>query len=174
MVKSAAQVKKELLFWYLKNQQKTPEQVTGTEQFTIFDSIPAVEREAILRRVSLNAFELPELLTRIEALHWVLNTTEHFIRIMDDGIEKISYKAFVGHEGAFWGCATKVSAVEVKLLYDNLSRGTEPVNPKVAGAILPFGLRTSNGETIYWPMPTGTPMFNFWNVTRHCELIGRK
>ncbi len=108
MVKSAAQIKKQLSFWYLRYHEKKIEQVTGLEAFTVFDLVPPAAKELLPQKVALNAFALPVLLTRVEP------------------------------------------------------------------GRMPFGLRLTNQETVYWSMPTGAPMYGFWNVTKHCELIGGK
>jgi hypothetical protein len=45
---------------------------------------------------------------------------------------------------------------------------------KSDGYFAGFGLRKHGGEIVYWLIPTGRAGFAFWNVTKKCELIGRK
>ena len=45
---------------------------------------------------------------------------------------------------------------------------------KTDGYFQEFGLKIRSGEVIYWSIPSGKPGFAFWNVTKKCELIGRR
>jgi hypothetical protein len=45
---------------------------------------------------------------------------------------------------------------------------------KTEGLVKEFGIRKTDGTIIYWIIPTGISGFGFWNVTKRCELVGRK
>ncbi|WP_314511504.1 hypothetical protein [Xanthocytophaga agilis] len=134
-----------------------------------------VWRETILSRIKLSTYELPVLLTRVREEEWILNTTEHFIQIKKSSLEKIPYEQFRFHEGPLWDEETARRKIGILrktgILLGLLER---PVHPKRKGHILPFGIMLADEEIKYWDMPTGDTMFAFWNVTKKCELIGRK
>jgi len=87
----------------------------------------------------------------------IINTTDRFIRLSETTVESLAYADFGGHRG-FQSIADLKMAGSLK----------------TAGSIIPFRLNRRNGEVVDWPVPTGAPGFAFWNVTKHCERIGRR
>jgi len=48
------------------------------------------------------------------------------------------------------------------------------VSVKTNGYIADFGLQKSNGQIVYWKIPTGQSSFAFWNITKNLDIIARQ
>jgi len=105
----------------------------------------------------MRSHAIPVLLLSVREKEAIINTTDRFIRLSDSGIETLDYTDFSGHQGFQTGPLTEATA-----------------SLKIKGAVKPFGLTRRNGEVVEWPIPTGAPGFGFWNVTKHCQRIGRR
>ncbi|MDJ1503645.1 hypothetical protein [Xanthocytophaga agilis] len=169
IVKSAGRIKEQIIFWYLSYCRLEQDVITGKEGCTLFYKVPDLEKETILSRIKLSTYELPVLLTRVREEEWILNTTEHFIQIKKSSLEKIPYEQFRFHAGPLWKEETTLRKTGILLGLQKPS-----VNPKIEGKILPFGIMSTDEKIKYWDIPTGNTMYTFWNVTKKCELIGRK
>jgi hypothetical protein len=81
--------------------------------------------------------------------------------LTSQGTEHIEYKDFKLHEGF------ENFIIKKRLILRD-------INVKTDGYITSFYIKLKNGEIREWQIPTGTAGFGFWNVTKKCELIGRK
>ena len=156
--KSAEQIKDRIEFWFLKYFNKTKPDFNGSEIFTLFELLNAELRTELKKRLNIYPNEIPVLVLKISKSEFIINTTKKFVRIDSDSTEIIDYAEFEWHNGY----KSFVVDKEKKII------------TKHDGYFAEFGLRKTNGEIIYWKIPTGVPGFGFWNVTKKCELIGRK
>ena len=161
MEKTAENIKKQLEFWLLKYYCKEKNELSGKELFTLFDLISQQQKNELNNRLQLRANELPVLFLKISEENSIITTTERFIRLTSQETEEIEYRDFKGHEGF------EKFIIKKRLLGRN-------INVKTDGYISPFSIKLKNGEIKEWEIPTGTAGFGFWNVTKKCELIGRK
>lgn len=161
MEKSASKIKEQLEFWLLKYYVKERGDLNGKELFTIFDLLDSELKNSLVRKLDLRENELPVLSLKVSEDGYIINTTERFIRLTENEIERIEYTNFENHIG--YGDFI----IKKRLI-------GKPINAKTEGYYSDFGLKTKTGEKIEWKIPTGTPGFGFWNVTKKCELIGRK
>lgn len=161
MEKTAENIKKQLEFWLLKYYCKEKDELSGKELFTIFDLISQKQKNEIIDLLKLRENELPVLYLKISEKKSIINTTERFIKLTDQGTEEIEYKNFQGHKGF------DRFIIKKRLISRNIT-------VKTNGYLSPFALKLKSGEIIEWEIPTGTAGFGFWNVTKKCELIGRK
>ena len=161
MEKTAENIKKQMEFWLLKYYCKEKSELNGKEVFTIFDLISEKQKIALINLLKLRENELPVLYLKISEEKSIVNTTERFIKLTDQGREEIEYNNFKRHKGfdAF--------IIKKRLIGKN-------INVKTDGYLSPFSLKLKNGKIIEWEIPTGRAGFGFWNVTKKCELIGRK
>ena len=161
MVKSPEKIKEQIEFWFFKYHRKPKEEFNGKEKFTLYKLLNDNLKTEIEEKVELRNLELPVLVLHIEESNYIINSTERFIQIENSKIETIDYKNFEWHNG-------------FKSLIANRTASGKIISIKQDGEISEFGIRKRNGEVIYWKIPTGSPGFAFWNVTKKCELIGRK
>ena len=160
-MKSPEQIKTQIEFWFVKYFRMTREEFNGTELFTLFDLLTAESKKKIIEQMTLRVNELPVLLLTISNDQMIVNTTERFIRLRNLETEYIDYADFECHDG-------------FKSILATIQPDGKSVSIKTDGYISEFGLRKKSGEIVPWQIPTGTPGFGFWNVTKNCELIGRK
>ena len=156
--KSVEQIKDRIEFWFLKYFNKTKTDFNGNEIFTLFELLKVELQTELKQRLNLERNEIPVLVLKISESEFIINTTKRFVRIDSDSTEIIDYSEFEWHNGY----KSFVVDKEKKII------------TKHDGYFSEFGLRKTNGEIIYWRIPTGVPGFGFWNVTKKCELIGRK
>tara|TARA_R110002073_G_scaffold331947_2_gene517240 strand:+ start:13 stop:516 length:504 start_codon:yes stop_codon:yes gene_type:complete len=156
--KSAEQIKDRIEFWFFKYFNKTKSDFNGNEIFTLFELLNAELQTDIKQRLNLDQNEIPVLVLKISESEFIINTTKRFVRIDSESTEIIDYSEFEWHNGY------KSFVVDKE----------KKISTKQDGHFSEFGLRKLNGEIIYWKIPTGVPGFGFWNVTKKCELIGRK
>ena len=161
MIKSPEQIKKQIEFWFFKYHEKLKEEFNGKEMFTLYKLLNNSLKSEIEEKVKLRNAEIPVLVLHKEESNYIINSTERFIQIENSKIETIDYKDFEQHKG-------------FKSLIANQTLSGKNISIKQDGEISEFGIRKINGEIIYWKIPTGNPGFAFWNVTKKCELIGRK
>ena len=161
MVKSPEKIKEQIEFWFFKYHTKPKEEFNGEERFTLYKLLNDSLKTEIAGKVKLRNLELPVLVLQIEESNYIINSTERFIRIENSNIETIDYKDFKWHNG-------------FKSLIANRTSSGKIISIKQDGEISEFGIRKRNDEVTYWKIPTGSPGFAFWNVTKKCELIGRK
>ncbi|MCB4800310.1 hypothetical protein [Neotamlana laminarinivorans] len=156
--KSAEQIKDRIEFWFFKYFNKSKTDFTGNEIFTLFECLSKELQTDIKKRLDLNRNEIPVLVLKISESEFIINTTKKFVRIDSKSTEIINYTEFEWHNGY----KSFVVDKEKKII------------TKHNGYFAEFGLTKTNGKTIYWKIPTGVPGYGFWNVTKKCELIGRK
>jgi hypothetical protein len=159
--KSTEQIKDRIEFWFFKYYNKTKTDFNGNEIFTLFELLNVELQVELKPRLNLEGNESPVLVLKISESEFVINTTKKFIRINSDSTDIIDYTEFECHNGY-----KRISII-------NTPTG-KVANVKTEGLISDFGLRKRNGKIIYWKIPSGKPGFAFWNVTKKCELIGRK
>jgi hypothetical protein len=155
--KTHDQVASQLEHWFLSHYGKEKSAFNGKEAFTIFNHLYFEEQNDLIRRMNLNRHEIPVLVLRLQNNEFIVNTTERFIRITEGDAESLYYSEFEGHSG-FRSIAAK-----------NASAGI-----KTDGYFAEFGVTKKDGQVIYWTIPTGVPGFAFWNITKKCEIIGRR
>jgi hypothetical protein len=148
--KTAENIKKQLEFWLLKYYCKEKNDLISQKQ--------KIEINNLLK---LRENELPVLFLKISEEKSIINTTERFIKLTSQGTEHIEYKDFKLHEGF------ENFIIKKRLILRD-------INVKTDGYITSFYIKLKNGEIREWQIPTGTAGFGFWNVTKKCELIGRK
>ena len=145
--------------WFLSYHSKDRDFFSGSETFTFFDLIPEgfpngyFFSEQVLdehRKTRILSFDCGNA-------GFVLNTTHRFIRIGESDLESIFYTDFICHRG-----------------YNSVRIEGAPIGIKSDGYFAEFGLKVQSREIIYWLIPSGRAGFAFWNVTKKCELIGRK
>jgi len=159
--KSNTQIKERIEFWFFKYFNKTKTDFNGNEIFTLFELLNAELQVDFKQQLNLDRNEIPVLILKVSESEFAINTTKKFIRIKANSTEIISYSEFEWHKG-----------------YKSISIINTPTgkiaNVKTEGLISDFGLRKRNGKIVYWKIPSGKPGFAFWNITKKCELIGRK
>lgn len=158
--KTEEQIKERIEFWFCKYHGKTKSQFKGSELFTFFDLIEKPIQKNILLLIKLNENEIPVLVLKCTD-SYIINTTERFIKTNQIESESIYYSHFKHHEG-------------YKILYQEKATFSFIKSIKTEGYFEEFGIKTQNGTTVYWTIPTGKPGFAFWNITKKCSLIGRK
>jgi hypothetical protein len=155
------QIKKQIEFWFSKYHHKQLDDFDGNETFTLFDKFDSIRKQTLISKLNLNDYEIPVLILVINDNEYIINTTHRFIQIKDSKAISLNYKDFDYHAG-----------------YKSILAGREasgkPIGIKTDGYFADFGLRLKDESLIYWQIPTGFPGFAFWNVTKKCELIGRK
>lgn len=161
MKKSAKKIKEQLEFWLLKYYIKERIDLNGKEPFTIFDLMDDKLKAKLTKKLNLRENEFPALSLKVSVDGYIINTTERFIRLTENKVEQIEYTNFESHVG--YGISM-----------NNRSLKGQSINVKTEGHYSKFGIMTKTGEKIEWTIPTGIPGFGFWNVTKKCELIGRK
>jgi hypothetical protein len=159
--KSANKIKEQLEFWLLKYYVKERSDLSGKELFTIFDLMDSELKANLTKNLNLRKDELPALSLKISEDSYIINTTERFIRLTKNQTNEIEYINFESHLG-YGDFVVKKRFIR------------KHVNVKTEGYYSDFVIKTKTGEKIEWRIPTGTPGFGFWNVTKKCELIGRK
>jgi len=145
----------------LKYYVKERSDLNGKELFTIFDLMDSELKSSLIKRLNLRDNELPVLSLKISEDNYIINTTERFILLTENQIDKIEYINFENHLGY------SDFVIKKRLI-------RKPINIKKDGYYSDFVIKTKSGKKIEWRIPTGTPGFGFWNVTKKCELIGRK
>lgn len=161
MEKSPEEIKRQIEFWFLKYFRKEKEEFNGSELFTLFELLDETTKSNLILQMDLKKSELPVLTLKVSENEIIINTTERFIRLSSSVAEYLEYKDFDWHNGYDSILATRLAS-------------GKPISVKTDGYTSNFGLRKRNGEIIKWEIPTGSPGFSFWNVTKKCELIGRK
>ena len=161
MEKSPEEIKRQIEFWFLRYFRKEKEELNGSELFTLFDLIEDISKNNLNLQMDLKKSELPVLILKISDNEIIINTTERFIRLSNSVAEYLEYKEFEWHNGFDSILATKLPS-------------GKPISVKTDGYTSNFSLRKRNGEIVNWEIPTGVPGYGFWNVTKKCELIGRK
>ena len=161
MEKSPKEIKRQIEFWFLKYFGKEKEEFDGSELFTLFDLIDETFKNSLSLEMGLNKSELPVLALKVSDNEIIINTTERFIRLSNSVAEYLEYKDFEYHNGYESFLATRLPS-------------GKPISVKTDGYTSNFSLRKRDGEIVKWEIPTGSPGYGFWNVTKKCELIGRK
>jgi len=156
--KSSEKVKAQMEFWFFGFFSKEKSDFNGTEIFTLFDLIPESEKSEFIKKVELKKNEIPVLVLKISESEFIINSTHKFVLLDSSKTEFIEYSEFDWHNG-FKAFATSRE---------------DGISVKQNGHFADFRIRKTNGEIITRKIPTGEPGFAFWNVTKKCELIGRK
>ena len=161
MEKTAENIKKQMESWLSRYYCKEKNKLSGKELFTSFDLISPKQKIKINNQLKLRDNELPVFFLKISEEKLIVNTTERFIKLTNQGIEDIEYKNFKKHEGF------DKFIIKKRLIRRN-------INVKTDGYLCCFCLKLKDGKIREWEIPTGTAGFGFWSVTKKCELIGRK
>ena len=156
--KTAKQIKDRIEFWFFNYFNKNKSDLNGSELFTLFDLLKPELQIELKSKLNLEYNEIPVLALKITESEFIINTTKKFILIDSNEKETIDYSEFEWHNGY----KSFVVDKEKKII------------TKHDGYLSEFGLRKRNGEIIYWKIPTGYAGYGFWNITKKCELIGRK
>lgn len=117
----------------------------------------------MLTILNLRGKEYPVLDLSINEEETIVNTTERFIKLSPTETTSLDYSDFEGHLGFsnIRKPGVGFDKAKVKFL-------------KTDGYISDIGLKKRNRGQIFWDIPTGKPEFGCWNITKKCELIGRK
>lgn len=161
MEKSPEKIKTQLEFWFFKYFNKDRKEFSGKEVFTLFDLVNDDLKNELIFKINLKSDEIPIFLLRIDKGNFIINTTERFLKVDETTIEEVHYCDFLRHEGYSDVISIRKNFREI-------------VDVKTEGLIKEFGIMKVNGTILHWKIPTGIPGFAFWNVTKRCELIGRK
>lgn len=153
-------IKERLHFWFLKYHSKSVDEFDGTEQFTLFEKIAPDEKDLYLGMLNLQPEELVVFILRVDNNEVIINTTIRFVHLSDKESESINYTDFEWHDG-FKTIAAR-------------GENGKLVNIKTNGYVSKFEFRKKDGQIVHWSIPTGFAGFAFRNVTKRCELIGRK
>jgi hypothetical protein len=155
--KSPDQIANLIEHWFLSYYGRDRSTFSSEDTFTLFSLTSERHQKEILSKLILEEHERVILLLKCDISTLVVNTTFRFARLSESGIEFLNYTDFKGHSGY------------KSLKVDGAIKGL-----KTNGYTAEFGLRTRDEEIFYWSIPTGQPGFAFWNVTKKCEIIGRK
>lgn len=154
--KSPERIKEQIENWFFKYHYKSRTEFDGSEEFTLFDLLKCGIKSEIEERLELRSGEIPALIIKVTNRHFVINSTERVIKIEDFAKEYLDYKDFSWHKGFVR-----------KTVKDTL-------NMKREGLLIDFEMIKTDNSSIFWKIPTGHPGYAFWNITKKCELIGRK
>ncbi|WP_295127774.1 hypothetical protein [uncultured Chitinophaga sp.] len=153
-IKTPVQVAQQLEHWYRMYHPEGKD----TDTFILFGQLPSAVKETLLPLMALPALELPVLALMLHETCFVINTTERFIRVDGEQMESVYYQEFLFHKG-----------------YKTMTTMEESgPNVKAEGKTGEFEILKTNGESVFWIIPTGRAGFKFWNVTKRCQIIGRK
>lgn len=152
-------LKRQIEFWFLRYFRKSKEDFFGTEPFTLFGSLNEVLKDRLTRQLNLYKDELPVLVLTVKKDELIVNTTRRFIRLQNVKSDCIHYTDFEWHSG-FKSFAINPDGKFISI--------------KANGYTAAFGLKLKSGEVVYWDIPTGEAGFAFWNVTKKCDVIGRR
>ncbi|MBI1184102.1 hypothetical protein GC194_07515 [bacterium] len=145
----------------MKYHKKELDEIHGTETFTLYDKIDPIHKHAISTKLNIIGDEIPVLVLFINSNEYIINSTHRFILLKGADISSIQYENFNSHAG-----------FKNKLLGRDFKGNL--IHIKTNGYFADFGISLKDGSMIYWQIPTGFSGFAFWNVTKKCELIGRK
>ena len=157
--KKAENIKDQIEFWFFSFFGKEKSDFNGTELFTLFDLIPESEKNKFIKKMRLKENEIPVLILKISELEFIINSTHKFILVDNSKTEFIKYTEFEWHDGF------------KKAFVTNRKDG---ISVKQNGYFVDFRIRMKDGKIVTRKIPTGELGFAFWNVTKKCELIGRK
>ncbi len=155
-IKSAIQVQRQIELWFLKYYGIEEEDLEGDAPFTFFRLLQQQKQSEIFDKLNLLKNEIPVLFLKVTESDFIVTTTHSFIKIESQKIERINYQDFEGHKG-----------------FRPLGISNQNASVKMNGYISTFYLLTTTKEYC-WNIPTGETGFAFWNITKKCELIGRK
>ena len=168
--KTPDQIAEQLEHWFLDYHDREKSHFTGSEAFTLFHLLPREKQNQIKKKVRLHKREKAVLFLSCDRNGCIVNTTERFILLPDldpgevpggmGGVEVLAYQDFNRHTGF------------ASLFIGEYTDAKQGVKPE--GHPPGFGLEKRNGEVLRWSIPPGRPGLAFWNVTKKCELIGRK
>ncbi|KZS39497.1 hypothetical protein AWE51_25790 [Aquimarina aggregata] len=156
--KSAKKVKDQIELWFFGFFGKEKSDFNGTELFTLFDLIPKSEKIEFIKKMDLEKNEIPVLILKVSESEFIINSTHKFVLLDSYKTEFLEYSEFERHKGFKAFVTTREEGMSVKQ----------------NGYLADFKIIKNNGEIITRKIPTGEPGFAFWNVTKKCELIGRK
>ncbi|UYQ92321.1 hypothetical protein MKQ68_19740 [Chitinophaga horti] len=128
------------------------------ENFGLFTGLPAEVQQQLISLMALPVREIPVFVLTVTADRFVVNTTERFLLIADAAVESLAYTDFHSHSG-----------------YLHLSPSEEGEHHvKAEGRQQDFKMLKNDGTAVIWSIATGRAGFKFWNVTKKCDIIGRK
>lgn len=156
--KTDKQIKDQIIHWFLKYHGKPLDNFTGEEEFTLFDKISS-DKQKPINQLLLN-HELPVLVLKNGIEIIVVCTTRRFVYMENNKAQELKYPDFEGHAG--------FKSIDIP------GHSGATLGVKKDGYISEFGLRKTDGQIVYWKIPTGRSGFAFWNVTKKFDIIGRK
>lgn len=139
--------------WFLSYHGKDRDFFTGSETLTFFDLIHETLQWALLQRARLDDCEKPVFLLNCGNAVFVLNTTHRFMWISKSDLESVFYTDFNGHSG-----------------FNSIMVQGAKKSIKTDGYFADFGLITQSRAIVYWSIPSGSPGFAFWNITKNVSL----
>jgi len=141
--------------WYLLQSHIQEISVRGNERFTLFDKIVPETQSDILRHIQLNPSEIPVLLLTIAPDHYIINTSERFLKITPKRQVSVYYNEFYDFEN-------------FASLYYRKKKHARRTPTK---ELTELAMRKTSGEVLFWKIPTGHTAYYFWNVTRLISTI---
>src|SRR5687767_13859837 len=97
--KTPNQVAEQIERWFLMYHKSEKSSFNGSEPFTIFDHLYFEKQNELIRRVEFTKKEIPVLVLSLKKDEFILNTTERFIHIDNEGTTSLFYKDFDGNNG---------------------------------------------------------------------------
>src|ERR1700755_1935576 len=93
-IKTANQIAEQIERWFLIYHRQEKSSFNGKEEFTIFNRLHYEQQNVLIRRMKLNTHEIPVLVLRLENSQYIINSTERFIWLNDEGVESLYYSDF--------------------------------------------------------------------------------
>ena len=143
--------------WYLFQYRLTENYIKGTEIFTLFDKMKRDKQDRITQKLHLNPFEIPVLILTICAGHYIINTSERFVKMTATKQESVYYEEFEGF-------------VSYESLHFEKKKKKKPKSDAPV-TYIELGLKKISGEITFWKIPSGNTCYFFWNITRLAEQI---
>lgn len=161
--KTPEEVNKQIESWYFKYHGLTIDDITGREPFALWRRACGIiyDEEDDYCMPDLLLLEIPSLILRVREKEYITVSTHRFIRQTAGTETSILFSDFDHHRGF----------KDIQIVTENNIR---IANVKRDGYIADFEIRLKDGTSVTWPIPTGDAGFAFWNITKKCELIGRK
>lgn len=99
IIRTPLQIREKIEGWLLRYENKSEDQFTGNEVFTLFSKLTPDQVQKITDRLILDKFEIPTLILFTQGDSFIVNTTQRFIHISGTNMEAINYADFDHHVG---------------------------------------------------------------------------
>jgi hypothetical protein len=156
--KTDPEIKDQILNWFFKYHRQSADDFSGQEQFVPFDKLSPDEQKHFSGLLSTS--DIPVLVLKADKDNTTICTTRRFVHLENGDITELKYTDFDKHNGY------KSIAIP--------GHAGPAIGIKTDGYIADFGLQKTDGQIVYWKIPTGHSGFAFWNVTKKFDIIGRK